>query len=255
MGFFKSIAASLTEPNNYPELIKKTTGKSIAYLVLLVLLFGTPVMINISWSYNQEIDSILAAAQTDLPDFSFTRGELEVYADMPLIIPGEDQQIIIIDTTGKTKASVLDKYQSGILISRYQLINKESALKTETLNFSEIKQLTFDKADVLKWIPLLKVFWVFLLLGGLVMMILGKLLAVVILSLLGLLLSKMQKHNLTYDQSLRLSAHALTAPIIFQACKDIVYPQLPLNGLIYYTIFIIYMWLAIKALKDQESLI
>lgn len=255
MGFFQSMSASLVRPDDYPDLMRKSTGKCILYLVLLVLLFGTPVMIDLSWTYNQEIDAMLAAAEKELPDFRFANGELTVDADMPVLISGEDEQLIIIDTSGKTKADVLDDYDAGIFISRDQLVNKENALKTETLNFKELKELSFNKDKVLEWLPLLKVFWIFLLLFGLLFMILGKLLAAVILALLGLLLANLQQYSLTYEQSLRLCTHALTGPIIFQACKDMVYPQLPFNGLIYYAIFIVYMWLAIKTIKKQESIV
>lgn len=255
MGFFKSISASLTKPDAYPELIRKTTGKSIFYLILLVLIFGTAVMINMSFSYRQGVDSLVAMAEKDMPDFHFSGGELEVNADMPLVISGEDQPTIIIDTTGETEADVLDQYETGIFISRYQMVSKENSVKTETINFKELQGISFNKAKVLQWLPMLKVFWIFLLVGGLICMILGKLLALVILALLGLLLGKIQEYKLSYDQSIRLTAHALTAPIIFQACKDIVYPQLPLNGLIYYAVFIVYMCLAIKALKTTENTI
>lgn len=252
MGFFQSMSASLVRPDAYPELMQKSTGKCILYLILLVLLFGTPVMIDMSWSYNQEIDTMLAAAEKEVPDFRFANGELSVDADMPVVITGEEQEVIIIDTTGKIKADVLDDYDSGIFISRHQLVSKKNAFQTETMNFKELKDLSFDKSKMLEWLPVLKAFWIFLLLFGLLFMLVGKFLAAVILALLGLLLANLQKHSLTYEESFRLCVHALTGPIIFQACKDIVYPQLPLNGLIYYAIFIVYMWLAIKAVKEQE---
>ena len=42
-----------------------------------------------SYSYNQGIDSLVVAAEKEVPDFQFANGELEVYADMPIIIDGE----------------------------------------------------------------------------------------------------------------------------------------------------------------------
>jgi len=101
VGFFVSVWASISDPGAYPELIQKTTGKCMLYLILLVLLFGTPVLLKMSYSYNQGIDSLVVAAEKEVPDFQFANGELEVYADMPIIIDGEAEQVIIIDTTGK----------------------------------------------------------------------------------------------------------------------------------------------------------
>jgi len=252
VGFFVSVWASISDPGAYPELIQKTTGKCMLYLILLVLLFGTPVLLKMSYSYNQGIDSLVVAAEKEVPDFQFANGELEVYADMPIIIDGEAEQVIIIDTTGKTDATILQEYESGIFIGRHEVVSKENPYKTETLNYDQLKEFRFDKKDVMQWIPWLKAFWIVLLIGGLITMILSKLLAVVVLGLLGLLLGSMQRYSLTYEQALRLSAHALTAPIIFQACKSLVYPDMPFSGLIYYGAYIIYMWLAIKALKIVE---
>ena len=140
------------------------------------------------------------------------------------------------------------------MVGRHELVSKKDPYKTETLNYDQLKEFSFDKEDVMQWIPWLKAFWIILLIGGLITMILSKLLAVVILGLLGLLLGSMQSYSLTYEQSLRLSIYALTAPIIFQACKSLVYPGMPFSGLIYYGAFIIYMWLAIKALKIEEPI-
>ncbi|MGI5878992.1 MAG: DUF1189 domain-containing protein [Syntrophomonadaceae bacterium] len=254
MGFFVSVWASISDPGAYPELIRKTTGKCMLYLILLVLLFGTPVLLKMSYSYNQGIDSLIVAAEKEVPDFQFANGELEVFADMPIIIDGGAEQVIIIDTTGNTAATILQEYESGFFVGRHEVVSKENAYKTETLNYDQLKEFSFDKEEVMQWIPWLKGFWIVLLFGGLITMILSKLLATVILGLLGLLLGSMQRYNLTYEQALRLSAHALTTPIIFQACKSLVYPGMPFSGLIYYGTFIIYMWLAIKALKIEEPI-
>lgn len=253
MGFFASVWASISDPGAYPELIRKTTGKSIVYLVLLVLLFGTPVLVQLAWTYNQGVDTLITAAEKDVPDFTFANGELDVKGDMPIKVEGDQGSIIVIDTTGSTDASILDDYPSGVFISRYQLVNKESGLKTETMEFRELRQFSFDKQEVMSWIPALKILWVFLLLGGWAFMLAAKLFALLIISLLTLLLGSIQKISLNFDQSLRITAHALTAPIIFQACKDLVYDQLPLAGLIYYGMLLVYLWLAIKAVKKAAE--
>lgn len=252
MGFFASVWASISDPGAYPELIRKTTGKSIVYLLLLVLLFGTPVLVQVAWTYNQGIDTLITAAQEEVPDFTFANGELDVKGDMPIKFE-DNGAMIVIDTSGSTDASILDDYQSGVFISRNQLVNKESGLKTETMQFSELRQFSFDKQEVMSWIPALKILWVFLLLGGWAFMIIAKLFALLMISLLTLLLGSIQKISLTFDQSLRITAHAMTAPIIFQACKDLVYDQLPLAGLIYYGMLVVYLWLAIKAVKKASE--
>ncbi|MEW6182100.1 MAG: DUF1189 domain-containing protein [Bacillota bacterium] len=252
MGFFTRIKESIFNFDAYPRFAREPFDKAFGYLVLMTLLFGTVFLVYTVIRLNTGISEMVGTFNRSCPDFVLQNGELTVDADMPITIDGGDEDgMIIIDTTGRTDRSVLDKYEQGVFVSRTQVVNKKNRIETQEMNFSELKGFKITKADVEQWLPNLKFFSVFIIIFGLIYMIVAKLLGAVVLGLFSLLISAVQGAGLDYGRGIRISVYALTVPTLFQTAQKIVSPGFPHPGVVYYILALIYLWFAVRAGKSE----
>ncbi|MEW6173329.1 MAG: DUF1189 domain-containing protein [Bacillota bacterium] len=252
MGFFGRAKASVADFGAYRQFAQEPFDKAFGYLVLMVLLLGTVYLVYTVIQLNSGINEMVGGFSRSCPDFVLENGELTVYADMPITVNGDKEDgVIVIDTTGRTDRSVLDKYEQGVFVSRTQVVNKKNRIETQEMNFSELKGFRITKSNVEQWLPKLKYFSVLIVLFGLIYMVIAKLLGAVVLGLVCLLFSAIQGTGLNYGNGIRISVYALTVPTIFQTLQKMVSPGFPHPGLVYYILTLIYLWFSVRANKNE----
>jgi len=252
VGFFKDMNDSAINLSAYRKFADRPWGRVIGYLVLLVFILGTPVMLSFVYDFNRALKMGINEFSKEAPDFVLKNGELEVAGKMPLVIEDKivENSVFIIDTSGSTDASVLQNYESGIFISKTQLVNKLNNMETQTFNFSELQGIELTKADVEKLLPYLKLTGFFIILFGLLYFIFAKAVSAVFFGVVCLLFSQIQQAGLTYGQAFKITVYALTIPVLLQALMAILMPGLFYAGVVYYTVLLLYLWFAVKACKD-----
>lgn len=255
MGFFKDMNDSAINLPAYRKFASRPWGRVIGYLMLLVFILGTPVLISFVYDFNKVLNMGINEFSKGAPDFVLKNGELEVAGKMPLVIEDEvvGNSVFIVDTSGSTDASVLENYESGIFVSKTNIVNKRNKAETQIFNFSELEGMEFTKADVEQWLPYLKLTGLFIILFGLLYFILAKAISAAIFGVVCLLFSQVQQAGLAYGQAFKITVYALTIPTLLQALMAILTPGLFFGGLVYYTVLLLYLWFAVKAYKDTAD--
>ncbi|MFZ5966907.1 MAG: DUF1189 domain-containing protein [Bacillota bacterium] len=251
--FTEKLIKSISSFGFYQRILKESLGKAFIYLVLISLLFGFAGSIKAVYDINFGVNAMIDGFRDEIPDFTFQNGELEVYAEMPMILEEGEGAIVVIDTTGQTDESILDDYDSGVFLSKHKLVSKENSIQTKEFDFSQIKEFDFNKQDVERWIPFLK--WmsviavIFILLGT----IIGKLISTLFISLLGLIVNGIAKARLEYGNIYKIGIYAITLPTIIKTVMGLVSIQIPFFFVIYYGIVVFYLWKVMKLIREEKE--
>lgn len=252
IGFFPSIYYSMAGFANYKYLLKHRTGRVVAYLLFITFILGMISLIPAVSDYTNVIDEMTGSYDSKVPDFVFENGRLDVQGEMPIII-SDGGATVIIDTSGNTDESVLDNYDTGILITADRMIQKNYANKRVT-DFSMLQGFKTDKAAVKKMIPLLKLVAPLILIFGSLFFIAIKFLSALVISLVGLIINASRNTNLRFGEIFRLSAYSMTLPLVLGTLLDLVPYRIPMLWAVFYIISIVYLWGAINTIKKDMDM-
>ena len=255
MGFFSKLINSITNPKYYKDFLKESTGRAVVYLLLLCLIFGGISAIRIAYDLNKGVITVVNEFNKNVPDFKLENGELNVEGQMPIKFNDEQGYIFIVDTSGNTDETILDKYNSGTFISKTKMIQKKSPMQTTETNFISLKPVTLTKIDAERWIGIAKYIGVGMVLIFYPIFFFGfKFIAAFIVSLIGLIINAFCKAKITFGEIYKLSIYALTFSIILKAFFIVIGIQVPQFWILYYGIPLIYLGLGLNLIsKDQNQ--
>ena len=252
MNLFAQFYNSITRLEAYKYFLKQSLGKAFLYLFLISIVLGGISGVRTIYDFNVGINDAVNYVNTDFPDFQLKNGELEVNAEMPYVIQENEEEIIMIDTSDKADATILNDYESGIFISKYGADYKKSAFETRKIDFASLNGVTFTKGDLLKWLPYLKWFTLIIIIFGFFFYVIGKIISALFVSLGGIVIAKVLKHNISFGNLYKLSIYCLTSSMLLNTLVDLTGLTIPFFSLIYYGIALVYLWKVMKILKNDE---
>jgi hypothetical protein len=253
--FIGDLKDSIGKFSAYREFSKRTVGRGICYLLLVVLILGSIVLVKTSVSFNSSVNQLGKVFAQQVPEFTLKNGVLDVNATMPIIIKNDgENSIVVIDTTGQSGISALNGYESGVLIEKTRMVQKKNAAQTETIEYSQLQGLTLTKSQLQTWLPKLKLIDIAIYLFGMIYFILSKLATMVILGAIGLMIASLQKVKLEFQQTMTIAAYALTVPLIFQTLDRLFLHDVT-TWPVYYLLAAVYLCLAIRSCKEEPKLL
>lgn len=253
MNFFVQMRESVIDFKFYRSIKDNRFSRSFIYLLLLFLIIyfisGTRTFI----AARLGIDELVSSLSTNMPDFRLENGEFSFAGEMPYYISSSTNEAFVIDTTGQVGVDVLKDVGSGMLITKDKVYLKRSEIETREFSLKEFKGMTLTKADILEFLPKLSwIVFVFIAFGFI--FVLGwKLLNAVILALLGLIANAIIGVRLKFNELLNISIYALTLPMLIQLAVNLYGYPVPYFGLIYWSLSILYVALAVKSCRDDEK--
>lgn len=250
IGFFKRIYYSIAGFDNYRHLIFQKVGKSIVYLLLLSFLLSLIGLIQPMIMFNKVINEVLVEFDKSIPDFTLQNGKLEVKGEMP-IITGDGASTIIIDTSGNTDESILEKYDSAILITSDKMIQKSFA-NSRITDFAMLNGLKLDKNNIKNMLPIIKGISIFIFILLPPFIIAGRFISAFFVSIPGMIFNSVKNLNLRYSDIFSISAHSLTIPLILGLILDLVGVSFLLSTAVFYTISIVYIFGALNSIKKYN---
>ncbi|TDT46011.1 DUF1189 domain-containing protein [Fonticella tunisiensis] len=245
VGFFTQMIKSMTDIKFYKYFHKQKIEKGFKYLLLLTLLLGSISLIRPLYDYNTEVIKIINSYKKSVPEFELKNGELNVESPNPIII-NDDGSPLIIDTSGQIDEKELDKYDSGIFISRYKMVQKQMG-NYNTIDFKDIRGFTLSKASVEKWLPFLKWINLFIVVLGFLWFYVSKLFSTLVLSTAALIICGISRLDIKYSSLFKMSFYALTLPSVIKVIVKLSGLYIPFFTLIYYGIGVSYLWMAARA--------
>ena len=252
MGFFQKIFHSVAGFGKYRYFIRQRPGKAVVYLLLLSLILGAVSLIPVVIDFNKTVSEFIVGFDKSVPNFTFENGKLSVEGDMPIIF-GEGSSTLIIDTSSQADESLLNDYDTAVLITSDRMIQKTYANKQVT-NFSLMQGLRLNRDDVKRTLPILKLFSVLYMIIGVIVFICAKFISALIASLIGLMINAITGTKLPYRDLFKISVYSLTLPLFIGTLINLTGVHIPFLNLIFYLIAIAYLWGAINMInKDQAT--
>jgi len=256
--FLNKLKSSLLDKGFTAQIKAEEVGKSVKYLLILMLIIGSVIMIKAEMGLYNAANETVTTLQTKFPDFELKDGHLKCSGPMPFRLnakPGKDEKdaLFIIDTSGKYTPEILDQYKSGIIFFESKVVYKKDAFETKTYNFSDIK-VNFTKTELINiinnWtIPAL----IFIFLISLFFTFLAKLLGVFLLSIIGIVMNKILKAELDYQTIFKICVYAIVLPSIIKFGLGIVDVDIPYFWIVYYGIASFYIYKFIKEFNELQE--
>lgn len=231
--FWRKIIGSVQGIKHYEVIVKDTVGKSILYLLLIALLLGGIGSIRGAIDTSNDISQFISIYNNKCPNFELKNGELSVDGNMPLTLSQDKSYYFVIDTTNTINPDVLNSYDKGLLVLKDKMIEKQSKVQTQVVDFKSFKGITVNKDIINKYLPLAKLIIPFIFIGNILWYFIGGLLSALILALFALILNSIFKTELKYGQLYSLSIYALTTPLII----DVLFKIFSVEHFSYYWLF------------------
>lgn len=260
MNFFQEVFKSITNPKDYGYFANETSRKSLAYFILLINIIAILWMLPATIESRNLVHSAINEAEnfynTQLPEFKLSNGQLEVDAQMPLILQQDSNGVIIVDTTGQTTEAYLEDRPQGMLITRDELFIKQSGSRYRTIFFKDLEIDQFTKTDGKKLmnqiLPYLRYLPALLFILGMTFFIFVSFFFLMILTFIGQILSSVQNKDLSFRKVFNITTHAMTFPLILVLGNSLLNQGIPFFGLICFFIVGIYQWKALKSINLIE---
>lgn len=241
-GFFKSIKNSIFNFDSYQDFALEEMKRGIFYFLKLAILFS--VIIAIVFSVLQVVVTIPNAKNfiaSDIPDFSYSNGILDVKSDETVTIDNiADQVLIIADTKDLDETKIneykdkINLYDIGVLVLKDKVYLKNSYAGTglQEIPMSDIGSIygknEFTKQDIVNDINSINMislcislaFTVFL--GFFIAYLIMSILDIIILALLSNIVAMLLRVRMKVSALVNISVHAMTLPIILLLIYAIV---------------------------------
>ena len=237
-GFFKSIKNSIFNFDSYQDFALEEMKRGIFYFLKLAILFS--VIIAIVFSVLQVVVTIPNAKNfiaSDIPDFSYSNGILDVKSDETVTIDNiADQVLIIADTKDLDETKIneykdkINLYDIGVLVLKDKVYLKNSYAGTglQEITMSDIGSIygknEFTKQDIVNDINSINMislsFTVFL--GFFITYLIMSILDIIILALLSNIVAMLLRVRMKVSALVNISVHAMTLPIILLLIYAIV---------------------------------
>lgn len=252
MNFFTQLFKSIFDFNSYKYFVKLKTSQSMAYLLLITLIFGTLSVIKPIYGFNMNVQEIDDVFKNKVSDFTFQNGKLNVHGEMP-VIAKEKHNVIIIDTSGHTDRSIVDGYKTAVFISKDAIVKKDNNEYID-VDFDKLPQgINFSKSDIKDLILPIKWINVFMILGGLIVYFFGKIISALMISFAATIITAVKNVELSFDKLFKLSIYALTLPSILKIVVEVSGKYISFFTFVYYTIAFIYVGKAISLIKEENQ--
>lgn len=249
MNLFIQVKESVTDFKFFLKIKDNRFGKTFTYLLLLFLIVYS--MISVKWYNDFSIITKLAIGFTDrMPDFRLEKGQFIFDGTMPYQIINTDQGKFIIDTTGKTTIEDYKDVYNGMLITK-EFIMARSDMQERKVYFKDMPELKFNKQSIVDLLPRLPSLLAVFLTFGFLFALIWKLLNVLLLAVIGILLCRTQKITIYFRHLFNLATYSLTLPMLLQLALTLSGMAMPYFGLLYWFISMMYLFYAIKYIKNS----
>ncbi|MFA5101395.1 MAG: DUF1189 family protein [Candidatus Omnitrophota bacterium] len=270
------------DPKFYPKIAKQSTGKSIGFLTVFVLIIAAVVSVRYTFfvhsgfnSAKKWADQNLATIASEYPVVSVEKGMI-MEPKQTFIKEYGEQFTVVIEPDQDNVRAHMDKYHNLALLTQKQLIFKQVK---DNSGAEEIKTYPMEKASFsitpgvsgfkllfeqkpfeltakiisrlldiagLFVFPVLLILWFFVYLFT-------KPLHVFIFSLVSLIITAILKVKLPYKELWNIGAYALVPATCLAAFMDITGLRVLFFPLFYCLAYSVYLYLGIKAVKQARE--
>jgi len=249
--YFEEMVRAIRDFKFYKTVKDFQTIKAIKYIFFMISLITLVLTLRYTFDLNRGLRIFAEWAKQNLPVIEIENGIVSADVVQPYKIEEEDFTFII-DTTGTVTS--LDDYDRGILVMKNKVVYKESDVKTESYDLSGIEAIRIDE----DFMVMLRrnVTWILfpiMLLVIFVFFTVAKFLQVFVFTLVSLATCSIVNVKLDYKAIFNIGIYALTPSALLGFLLAFFNVRLPLFGIIYSGLYVIYLIMAILNCKDTPS--
>jgi hypothetical protein len=250
--FITKFYKSMTSPKFYIRFNQVSLAATIIYLFAISLILGLIGYIRPTLNYYRFMDTMHHEVVYDLPDFTFNNGILKVDGKQPILLR-KSNYYILIDTTGKTKVSDIEKYNKAVLILKDKAFIKNEDKPIDETRYSIIKFFKFNKNQFIQAIYDFKAGSFIILICAPVLFFVSNLFTAFIVSMLGTLVNATLKAGIKYINLYKLSVYSITTSTVLSCIRRVLGISIIFINYVYIIIGFIYLFLAIRNILISEA--
>lgn len=238
----------------YRDVAFNWKGIGFGYLFLLLALCWLLLVINIDQHTGQFFDDEAPFVISQIPTITIENGQASIEELQPYFIydPETAEEMAVIDTTGNINS--LEGINAPVLLTRTQLIFKKNEFETRSFELSEIGDYVLDQETLYHWSNFIKSYLsVIIYPFALISSFIFRVIQVLIYAAIGMLFVLICKTQLEYSQLLRLSVVAVTPCIIINTVLWLSSVNLPMSGLIYFMLTMLYLFVGVKTVAAEMN--
>ena len=268
--FFKDVLKSIKDLDKYEDFALELPGKAFKYFLKLVAIFCIIISIVYTYKIVENMNDIYANLKEKLPDFSYSKGILDVNSEEPIVI--EDYKDIfgkiIVDTD--ISENQVDEYKDdgelGILVLKDKcIILSNTTVGQVTYTYEDLMKnyniTEFTKQDVVNYIEEMNIVSIYfsiyfvIYIYIFIMYFITILMDVLLLSVLTYIVSRISRIKLKYAPSFSIAVHSITLPVILNLIYIVINLltgfRIKYFELMYSTISYIYVIVAVLMIKTD----
>ena len=228
-------------------------GIGFAYLFLLLALCWLVIVLAIDNKVDAYFDEYAPGFLVQFPEITILDGKASIRESQPYYIddPETGRPIAVIDTTGTINS--LEQTEAVILLNRESVTIEKNKIETRSFDLNEVGDMVLDRQLLSTWIEATKSYLpAFIYPFALAASSFYRAIQMLIYAAIGLLFASRLRAELEYPQLLRLSVVAVTSSILINTLLWVVGINLPMAGLIYFGLTMVYLYLGIKATTETK---
>ena len=244
--YINSLFYSFYSKSFYQHIARNWKGLRLSYLLFILCLFWIPETSRIHSEVSEFLSAEAPKYVKQVPLITISQGKVSIKEQTPYLInmPGKDTPFAIIDTSGQTTS--LDKSSTLVLLTKSQLIIKNSSSESRTFDLKGIDHLIIDQKALYEWIETFNtVFPVILFPFILFFSFLYHAIQVLLIAGIGTLFAKRFQAELDFKALIRLAAVSFTPAIILQTIHAILDIPFPYSAPISLIITLGYLYYAV----------
>src|SRR4030066_928732 len=150
--YIHSLYYSFYSKSFYQHVARNWKGLRLSYLLFILCLFWIPETSRIHSEVSEFLSAEAPKYVKQVPVITVSQGKVSIKEQTPYLInmPGKNTPFAIIDTSGQTTS--LDKSGALVLLTKSQLIIKNSSSESRTFDLEGIDHLIIDQKALYDWI-------------------------------------------------------------------------------------------------------
>jgi len=244
--YIHSLYYSFYSKSFYQHVARNWKGLRLSYLLFILCLFWVPEISRMHSELSEFISAEAPKYVKQVPLITISQGKVSIKEQSPYIIntPEKNTPFAIIDTSGQTTS--LDKSSALVLLTKSQLIVKNSSSESRTFGLEGIDHLIVDQRKLYEWLETFDtIFPVILFPFILFFSFLYHVIQVLLIAGIGTLFAKRFQADLDFKALMRLAAVSFTPAIVLQTIHAILDIPFPYSAPISLLIALGYLYYAV----------
>jgi|GEM_PF-2809126 len=243
---------SLTNFKAYPFFRQQGFGRTLIYLLLLSLVFGSVGFVGTWRAFNRDADDLTVWLKEKAPDFNLNKGVFITNPETTAVFRKEGDLILVLGAKSDFNDSLANNYVRGIIIYGDRVVVTGGEGQRREMRFKDYGDMKVGKKEILATMDNRTLLGVFMFVFWMVFYFVGKLFSALFLTGLGLNYKAFLRFNISFCDVYKLSIRALSLGMIFDALLNLSGIDFPYFFIIYYLMAASYLWLGMRAVRDDD---